>query len=542
MNKPMDPIQLRQQLRRRSAGRVAEEVVTTKEDVAAKAKKKTKAYGERRYWEARYDDEDVTTDYDWLCDWDALAPVFERNVGGPGASVLHTGCGNSPLGFELARAGYCDRCVNVDYSAAVVDRMEAAYPSVERGPAPTSERSRSNRRRIFERRDAISIASSGRVVGARSSRTLRRWDQGDCTDMDYEDELFDVVVDKGTLDAMACHDDEKIALRRGRRYVSECFRVLAPGGVLLVASFGQPETRLKYFEGHDTAEPCDGADLEPTPTAQCNYELLKSFAALAGTARWTLGAGTPRRPAHGAAGASALGARRRRLRARWTPDLIFKVAVDCAHGRREPHCGALEFRGFVDETWWTPCCGFGYKLFHATRRLLAGRVGLSGRSYAPWAHGETPKWPPLAEARGGEGRARGARQPGGPADLLVIPEDVHWKNLLFDPAAGRGRRRGLAWPGPHVSYFQDEYFEASEFEPFRSLRLYDIDVNIPNDPWASLNRTYGPECAYMARVDEHGGVLADLRKPEHARLKRPAAIRVRDVTGIGLTDEERRDA
>ena len=73
--------------------------------------------------------------------------------------------------------------------------------------------------------------------------------------MDYEDELFDVVVDKGTLDAMACHDDEKIALRRGRRYVSECFRVLAPGGVLLVASFGQPETRLKYFEGHDTAEP-----------------------------------------------------------------------------------------------------------------------------------------------------------------------------------------------------------------------------------------------------------------------------------------------
>ena len=74
------------------------------------------------------------------------------------------------------------------------------------------------------------------------------------------------------------------------------------------------------------------------------------------------------------------------------------------------------------------------------------------------------------------------------------------------------------------------------------MRLYDIDVNIPNDPWASLNRTYGPECAYMARVDEHGGVLADLRKPEHARLKRPAAIRVRDVTGIGLTDEERRDA
>ena len=73
--------------------------------------------------------------------------------------------------------------------------------------------------------------------------------------------------------------------------------------------------------------------------------------------------------------------------------------------------------------------------------------------------------------------------------------------------------------------------EASEFEPFRSLRLYDIDVNIPNDPWASLNRTYGPECAYMARVDEHGGVYVDLRRPEHAHLKRPAEITTVDVFG-----------
>ena len=430
--------------------------------------------------------------------------------------------------------------------------------------------------------------------------------------MDYENELFDVVVDKGTLDAMACHDDEKIALRRGRRYVSECFRVLAPGGVLLVASFGQPETRLKYFEGHDTAEPwcaleretlraskrrgdkvfiyvlrkkprtvhpaCvglsvflalaasaalalrlayaseaalalarDGVDLEPTPdAAQCNYELLKSFAALAGTARWTLGAGT------------LLGALRTEppgllpwehdvdvyVPARDASDLIFKVAVDCAHGRREPHCGALEFRGFVDETWWTPCCGFGYKLFHATRDACSLDVLVLAKStYAPWAHGETPNWPPLSQKLAAAKDALAALDNrADPPTFLVIPEDVHWKNLLFDP--GRWTRTpgsDWAWPGPHVSYFQDEYFEASEFEPFRSLRLYDIDVNIPNDPWASLNRTYGPECAYMARVDEHGGVLADLRKPEHARLKRPAAIRVRDVTGIGLTDEERRE-
>ena len=388
----MDPVALRAELRRRKSGGAAE-VVTTKEDVAAAfASKKTKAYGERRYWEARYDDEDVSTDYDWLCDWAALAPIFERKVGGPAArSLLHTGCGNSPLGAEAKRAGFCDRCVNVDYSGAVVDRMAAAYPSCE-------------------------------------------WDQGDCTDMDYESGDFDVVLDKGTLDAMACHDDERVALRRGRRYVSECFRVLAPGGVLLIASFGQPETRLRYLAGHDTAEdwlsvdretirvsrrrndavhvytlrkapravpPCckvlllvaalaaaaawaasiavaaeaaaklAAADLEPAPgAAQCNYELLKSFAAFAGTTRWTLGAGT------------LLGALRTTppglLRwehdvdvyapARDASDLVFKLATRCPVGRREPDCGALEFRGFVDKTRWTPCCGFGYKVFHGAAK------------------------------------------------------------------------------------------------------------------------------------------------------------------------------
>ena len=33
------------------------------------------------------------------------------------------------------------------------------------------------------------------------------------------------------------------------------------------------------------------------------------------------------------------------------------------------------------------------------------------------------------------------------------------------------------------------------------------------------------------RVDEHGGVYVDLRRPEHAHLKRPADIAIVDVFG-----------
>ena len=222
--KIMDPSSLKSELRRRSAGRPAEAVTTSADVAHARKTRKTKAYGEKSYWDARYSGEDVSEDYDWLCGWAALRPTWEREVGRDGtARVLHTGCGNSNLGSRLVEEGHAARCVNVDYSHEVVARMARAYPACE-------------------------------------------WVAGDCTDMvEFRRGEFDAVLDKGTLDAMACNDDARRAVRRGRMYVSECFRVLAPGGVLLVVSFGQPETRLKYFRGHDTA--CDWARVDHAAVA-----------------------------------------------------------------------------------------------------------------------------------------------------------------------------------------------------------------------------------------------------------------------------------
>ena len=107
----------------------------------------------------------------------------------------------------------------------------------------------------------------------------------------------------------------------------------------------------------------------------------------------------------------------------------------------------------------------------------------------------------------------------------MIPEDVDRGNLLQGDrwdAAGRFR-------GPEVAFFQDEYFGPGEFLPREALAMYDLEVFVPHDAWASLNRTYGPSCSYTARVDEHGGVYVDLRRPEHAHLKRPADITIVDV-------------
>ena len=55
--------------------------------------------------------------------------------------------------------------------------------------------------------------------------------------------------------------------------------------------------------------------------------------------------------------------------------------------------------------------------------------------------------------------------------------------------------------------------------------MYDLEVQIPRDPWALLNRTYGPKCGHIARLSEHGCIEVDLREPAYEHLRLPAKVR-----------------
>jgi hypothetical protein len=90
------------------------------------------------------------------------------------------------------------------------------------------------------------------------------------------------------------------------------------------------------------------------------------------------------------------------------------------------------------------------------------------------------------------------------------------------------RDGALEWSwcgGPPLSYFQDEYLTGAELFPVREVRFHGIRAPVPRDGWPALRRAYGQSVGYKARIDEHGGVWADLREPEHARLRRPASVR-----------------
>ena len=65
-----------------------------------------------------------------------------------------------------------------------------------------------------------------------------KWDVMDVTDLKYESNLFDLIIDKSTIDALLCGDGAalKVALM-----LRECQRVLKEGGYYVIISYGKPE-------------------------------------------------------------------------------------------------------------------------------------------------------------------------------------------------------------------------------------------------------------------------------------------------------------
>ena len=66
-----------------------------------------------------------------------------------------------------------------------------------------------------------------------------------CTALEFPDEAFDAVIDKGTLDSILCGEGSTSNVGKA---LSEITRALKPNGVLLMLSYGIPDNRLSYLD------------------------------------------------------------------------------------------------------------------------------------------------------------------------------------------------------------------------------------------------------------------------------------------------------
>ena len=62
---------------------------------------------------------------------------------------------------------------------------------------------------------------------------------------DFGDATFDGAIDKGTLDAILCGEN---STANAQKMLAEIYRVLAPTGVYIAISYGQPPHRYPYLD------------------------------------------------------------------------------------------------------------------------------------------------------------------------------------------------------------------------------------------------------------------------------------------------------
>lgn len=157
-------------------------------------------YANKEFWNSRFSEEQR---YDWYITWKELKPYFEQ-LGIPAdAAILNVGCGNSPITLEMWRDGLTN-ITNIDISDKAIQVMKQQ-------------------------------AESQGIGG--------QWLEMDATKMSFESNSFDVVFDKGTLDALVCGDDKDIPLD----LVREMFRVCKPGGSIFLITHSTPELRRKFL-------------------------------------------------------------------------------------------------------------------------------------------------------------------------------------------------------------------------------------------------------------------------------------------------------
>ena len=157
-------------------------------------------YGNASYWEERYKSCDDST-FDWLENYATLKDIISSlNIPKDTGRILNLGCGNS----EFSENMYCDgykNINNIDISKNVIKAM--------------SQRNKDKEGMTYEVMDV---------------RNLK-----------YEDNCFDLAVDKSTIDALLCGDNAFINVAK---MIKEVQRVLKVGGYYMIVSYGTQEYRM----------------------------------------------------------------------------------------------------------------------------------------------------------------------------------------------------------------------------------------------------------------------------------------------------------
>jgi EEF1A lysine methyltransferase 4 len=167
------------------------------------------------YWEDRFATEES---FEWLVGWKQVSNQVEKYLK-KSDRILIVGCGNCSFSADIYDAGY-ENIVNIDFSEMVIDKMRQIH----------------------------SI-----------SRPNMSWEVMDMTKMTFEDNAFDVVLDKAAMDALVVDEGDvwdptsSVIATVDQMSLSVNKVLNKDHGIFLQISFAQPHFRTKYLMGYRAA-------------------------------------------------------------------------------------------------------------------------------------------------------------------------------------------------------------------------------------------------------------------------------------------------
>ncbi|XP_062987924.1 EEF1A lysine methyltransferase 4 [Elgaria multicarinata webbii] len=179
-------------------------------------------YRDQSFWESRYRAEGANP-AEWFGGLESFREQLETELNA-GDRILVLGCGNSALSYDLFQLGYTD-ITSIDYSAACIASMQDRY---------------------------------AHCPGL-------HWAVMDARTLDFVDGSFDVVLEKGTLDAMMVEETDPWNVSHEARMLldqvlTEVSRVLRAGGRFISITFAQPHFRKRHY-----AQPAYGWSIRHVP-------------------------------------------------------------------------------------------------------------------------------------------------------------------------------------------------------------------------------------------------------------------------------------
>lgn len=161
-------------------------------------KEKYPDFSLKEYWDNRYKKDPKP--YDWYFEWSRISPLLKKYIKEKNDALV-IGCGNSTMSNDLISEGF-KNVTNIDISPVVIKQMQKAYKGQKK----------------------------------------LKWQVMDASALDFFDNTFDIVFDKGTIDAIVCHPNgtEKVS-----ETLKEVYRVLKTNGKFVVITFESPSKRLK---------------------------------------------------------------------------------------------------------------------------------------------------------------------------------------------------------------------------------------------------------------------------------------------------------